>query len=83
MTEKAQKQKATVAKSWRQEMQFNIENAVWELSFWINKPPATRTATELNEAVRLINDAKRIQAFANAISGDTLDNYVEEAIQEE
>lgn len=83
MNKTALKKKLTMAKSWRGEMRFQVEEAQLELSFWLKKPPETLTPLGLNKAIQLLKDAIRIQAFANALSGDTIDNYVEEAIKED
>ena len=80
MSEFAEKKKRTEARGWRAEMYDNVEQACKDLQGWLN--PDTRHHQQLDRAVRRIEDAKRIEGYANDLEGISLKNYVEKALQE-
>lgn len=83
MNDFAEKKKHTEAKSWKQEANARVDQAISDLHTWKQlqefRDPST---TLLETATTGIQDAIRITAHANDLSGASLENYVEEALQE-
>jgi len=75
------KRKLTLAKSWRAEMQENIQQAYFELFWWLDKPMGTRTNRELETAAQKIADSIRIMKWAERLEGGV--NFLEETITED
>ena len=75
------KRKLTLAKSWRAEMQENIQQAYFELFWWLDKPLGTRTNRELETAAQKIADSIRIMKHAERLEGGV--NFLEETITED